>query len=177
MPISSKDILYSKGKNDERYTPAYAVEPLLRYIPPNVTIWMPFDREESQFVKVFRERGYKVIRSHIDDGQDFFTYEPDEHWDIMVSNPPFSNKKQIFERALSFNKPICLLMTLTWLNDKAPYHVFKDHKLQFIFFDKRTEFFEPDGGDRYKQAGKRITFNSAYYCNGWLKNDVNVGFL
>lgn len=79
---------------DEFYTPRFAVEPLLKYIPKDKIIWCPFDTEDSNYVKVFKENGYKVIYSHISTGQDFFYYEPDEY-DIIVSNPPFSIKTEV----------------------------------------------------------------------------------
>ena len=69
MP-TSQDILYSAGKNDECITPHYAVEPLLEFIPRDVTIWCPFDKPDSQFVQILGQNN-KVIHSHIDDGQDF----------------------------------------------------------------------------------------------------------
>lgn len=31
--INSKEVLYSKGNNDECITPAYGVEPIIKYIP------------------------------------------------------------------------------------------------------------------------------------------------
>lgn len=37
--------------NDEFYTPVYAIDPIIKYIRPNSTIWCPFDTEESNFVK------------------------------------------------------------------------------------------------------------------------------
>ena len=61
---------------DERYTPSYAVRPLLEFIPNDKIIWCPFDKESSAFVDVFKKQGYNVIYSHIDYGQDFFCYEP-----------------------------------------------------------------------------------------------------
>lgn len=33
--MNSKDILYSQGKNDEFYTPMYAVKPLIDYLKQN----------------------------------------------------------------------------------------------------------------------------------------------
>ena len=69
-------------------------------------------------------------------GIDFFDFEP-EYWDVMVSNPPFTNKRKYFERALSFGKPFALIMTNTWLNDSAPKQLFKDKDLQLLMFDKR----------------------------------------
>ena len=105
--------------SDEKYTPRYAVLPIIKYLPKNVTVWCPFDTEHSEFVIALREHGYKVEYSHIFTGQDFYLYEP-ERWDIIVSNPPFSNKARVFERCLSFGKPFALLMSNFWLNDTAP---------------------------------------------------------
>lgn len=122
--INSQKVLYSSGKNDECYTPDYGVYPIIKYIPENAVVWCPFDTEESQFVKLISENGNKVIYSHIHSGQDFYTYEPRDKWDVIVSNPPFTNKRRIFERALSFNKPFALMFPLTWLNDSAPKRIF-----------------------------------------------------
>ena len=58
--MKSKDVLYSKGNNDECYTPRYGVEPLLEFLEPfkGGVIWLPFDKPESEFVKVLSEAGY-----------------------------------------------------------------------------------------------------------------------
>lgn len=164
--MTSKDILFSSGKNDECYTPAYGVLPIIKYIPKNWTIWLPFDTEESQFYKILKEKGFKIIRSHISEGKDFYNYEPKEHWDCIVSNPPFTNKKGIFERALSFNKPFALIMSNTWLNDSAPKLLFMEKDLQLLMFDKRMKF---------KNNGivnNKITFSSSYWCYKMLPKQI-----
>lgn len=163
--MKSKEILYSKGRNDECYTPAYAVRPILEYIPEGKIVWCPFDKENSEFVKLI-SRQNDVVYSHIDNGQDFFKYEPDE-WDLIVSNPPFSNKRKFFERALSFNKPFALIMTNVWLNDSAPKVLFKDKDLQLLMFDKRISFIEPN-----KKQQSKITFSSSYYCWNFLPKQI-----
>ena len=164
--MTSKDILFSKGKNDECYTPAYGVLPIVKYIPKNWTVWLPFDTEESQFYKILKEKGFKVIRSHISEGKDFYSYEPKEHWDCIVSNPPFTNKKGIFERALSFNKPFALIMANTWLNDSAPKLLFMEKDLQLLMFDKRMKF-ENNG-----VVNDKITFSSSYWCYKMLPKQI-----
>ena len=164
--MKSNKILYSKGKNDECLTPKYAVTPILKYIKPGKIIWCPFDTEESKFVKVLTSNGFKVVYSHIEKGQDFYDYEPN-NWDVIVSNPPFTNKRAFFERALSFNKPFALIMANTWLNDAAPKQIFKDKDLQLLMFDKRMEFIQPNA----KQTGK-ITFSSSYYCWNFLPKQI-----
>ena len=157
--------MYSSGNNDECYTPDYGVAPVLEFIPKDKIIWCPFDTEESEFVKQISKTN-EVVYSHIDEDKDFFTYEPDR-WDIIVSNPPFKGKRKIFERALSFNKPFALLMTMTFMNEAAPVQLFEDRGLQLLLFDKRVEFYQPNA----KQRGK-ITFNSSYFCWNFLPRDI-----
>lgn len=166
--MNSGEILYSEGKNDECYTPAYGVEPILKYIPENAVVWCPFDTEESEFVKQI-SKTHKVIRSHIKDGQDFYTYEPEEEWDCIVSNPPFTNKRKIFERVLSFNKPFALIGNVLWLNDSTPKLIFDDKKLQLLMFDKRMEFYGP-GTEGNKS--KNVPFSSIYYCYDFLPQQL-----
>ena len=94
---------------DEQYTPRHAVLPIVKYLPRNAVIWCPFDTENSEFVIALKEAGHEVVFSHIFTGQDFFEYEP-EHWDIIVSNPPFSRKREVVERCLALEKPFALLV-------------------------------------------------------------------
>jgi hypothetical protein len=163
--LDSKKLMYSEGNNDECYTPDYGVEPILEFIPEGKIIWCPFDTQESEFVKQISVKN-KVVYSHLGDGKDFFTYEPKE-WDIIISNPPFTNKRKYFERALSFNKPFALIMTNTWLNDSAPKQLFMDKDLQILMFDKRMQFISPDGRNNSK-----ITFSSSYYCWNFLPKQI-----
>lgn len=148
-------------ESDERYTPKYAVLPIIKYLPPHAVVWCPFDTENSEFVLVLKEYGFKVVHSHKLTGRDFFEYEP-EHWDIIVSNPPFSAKKRIFDRCLSFGKPFALLMSNMWLSDSAPCSLFQDKELQLLLFDKRVQ---------YNELG-RIPFGSSYYCHRILPKQI-----
>lgn len=164
--LKSKEILYSEGNNDECYTLPYGVRPIIKYIPKNAVVWCPFDTEESEFVKQIRVNGNKVIATHISEGCNFYTFEPDERWDCIVSNPHFSHKRETFERALSFNKPFALLMALTWLNDSAPKQLFMEKDLQLLMFDKRMKF--KNNGE----IQNKITFSSAYYCWNFLPKQI-----
>lgn len=117
-------------------------------------------------MKQIRKAGHKVIATHIDNGQDFYTYEPNENWDYIISNPPFTNKRLIFERALSFGKPFALIMSNTWLNDSAPKQLFKDKDLQLLMFDKRMKFINNG------EVQNKITFSSSYYCWNFLPKQI-----
>lgn len=166
----------SKGANDECITPREGVEVLLPYIfsfcswsetkKSRTIIWCPFDTKESEFYKVLTKNGYNVTVSDIKTGQDYFSYEPPE-WDIMLSNPPFTHKRQIFERALSLNKPFALLMTAAWLNDKAPCELFQDKGLQLLIFKDRMRF-------KNQEQKHKINFKAIYYCRNFLPRDLII---
>ena len=168
--IDSAKVLYNKIGNDEAFTPDYGVEPILKYIPKDAIVWCPFDKEDSEFVKQIRKLGNSVILSHIDDGRDFFEFEPVE-WDVIVSNPPFKNKRKFFERALSFGKPFALIMTNAWLNDRYSKQVFidADRQMQLLMFDKRMKFTNNEG-----RPNDKITFSSSYYCCDFLPKDIVI---
>jgi hypothetical protein len=163
--IGSQKVLYSKGNSDECITP-HGVQPILKYIPKDWVVWCPFDTKESEFVKQIKDNGNEVIATHIANGQDFYTYEPDKRWDCIISNPPFTNKRKIFERALSFNKPFALIMSNTWLNDSAPKILFMDKDLQLLMFDKRMKF------SNNGIVNNKITFSSSYFCYKFLPKQI-----
>jgi len=169
MIEDSRKILYSKGKNDECMTPVEAVIPLLEFLEPfkNRTIWCPFDRDDSNFVKILRDNGFDVINTHISYGQDFYEYEP-LFWDVIVSNPPFTNKRKIFERCMKLGKPFALLMTNVWLNDAAPWIVLGED-MQLLAFTDRINFLDENG---YRMG--KPTFASSYYCYKLLPKQICV---
>ena len=177
MKIDSQKILYDAGNykdSDLKFTPDYGVNPILKYVAlhtlmknEELIVWCPFDTDKSQFVKQISQLdNVQVVHSHIDEGKNFYDYEP-EKWNILVSNPPFTNKRFIFERALSFNKPFALLMSLTWLNDSAPKKLFMEKELQLLMFDKRIKFIDGNG-----DIDERITFSTAYYCYDFLPKQI-----
>jgi len=163
--MTNQQLMYSKGKNDECLTLKNGVKPILKYIPKNWVVWCPFDTKESEFVKQISKTN-KVIHSHIFEGKDFYEYEPEEKWDCIVSNPPFTNKRKIFERALSFNKPFALIMSNTWLNDSAPKQLFKDKNLQLLMFEERMKF------SNNGKIDSKITFSSSYFCWNFLPSQI-----
>ena len=161
--MDSGKILYSTGKNDECFTPRYVVEAILPYLDRSKTYWLPFDTEESEFVRVLRDNGFNFVRSHKEEGLDYFEYEP-EHWDAILSNPPFTGKRAIFERALSFGKPFALLMSNTWLNDSAPKVLFMERDLQLLLFRNRIQF----------NSLHKITFSSSFFCCDFLPKQIII---
>lgn len=161
--------LQSNKENNELYTPLYAVDPILKYIPKDKIIWCPFDEEWSAFYRRLKEEGYNVVRSSLKDGQDFFTYEPNK-WDMIVSNPPFSSKDKVLERLYSFKKPFAILLPLNSLQGKTRFKFFTQG-IQLLSFDSRISFHKPDSMDI---VIKGSPFATAYFCKDLLPRDLIV---
>jgi hypothetical protein len=156
------------GANDEIYTPPYAVEPILEFIPKDKIIWCPFDKKESQYVKLLQERGNKVIYSHKDEFKNFFDYEP-EHYDIIISNPPFSIKDDVLERCYNLGKPFALLLPITTFEGIRRNKLYRKYGLQALILDKRVEFLAYMDKKNNK---KNNYFNTSYFCWKLLPNDL-----
>lgn len=160
----------SNKESDEYFTPDYAVYPILKYLNSfyikNPIIWCPFDKETSQYVKIFKEAGYKVIYSHIDDGKNFFEYEPN-HYDIIISNPPFSFKDEVLKRLYVLNKPYAILLPLPSLQGQKRFKYLKD--TQALIFDKRINFWK---NEKQTEIIKGVSFASIYVCKDFLTKDL-----
>ena len=157
------------AESNEMYTPYYAVDPILKYIPKDKKIWCPFDEEWSAFYQTFKCEGYQVIRSHISEGQDFFTYEPDDY-DITCSNPPFSIKDKILERLYELNKPFAILLPMNSLQGKSRFKYFSEG-IQLLSFDQRIGYHNFDNMDI---AIEGSPFATVYFCKDVLPKDLII---
>ena len=117
--------------DDEYMTPKMAWENIIPFIPQEKVIWEPFygDGKSGQFL---RDLGCNVVHEPID----FFTSNEGE---IIISNPPFSLKKQVFKRLHELQKPYILLLPIQTITKKYFTTYFKD-KCQIIIPQKRIQF-------------------------------------
>lgn len=176
MPIN-KGYLTAKTDraSDEVFTPAYAVLPLIKYIKlfedkigHSVTIWCPFDKDSSEYVKNFKKAGFNVIYSHIDEDKNFFFYEPQESYDIIISNPPFSQKDNVLKRLYELDKPYAMLLPVPSLQGQARFAYIKDD-LQYLGFDRRINYYM---NSDFSQVQKGVSFGSCYLCKRFLPKDL-----
>lgn len=155
-----KSLKRSFNKNDELYTPKILVDIIIPYIPKDKVIWCPFDTDSSEFVLSLKENNFKVEYSHIINGKDFFKYEPNK-WDIAVSNPPFSIKKEVFERLFSLKKPFAMIMNIMAINYQEIGNLFYENPIQMLIPDKKVSF-----------DGNTSSFCSGYVCKDLLPKDL-----
>ena len=52
--------LTSDKKDNELYSPYYIVDHIIKYLPKDKIIWLPFDEEWSAFYQRLKEKGYKI---------------------------------------------------------------------------------------------------------------------
>lgn len=154
---------------DECYTPFYAIDPILKYLPKDKIIWCGFDEEWSSFYQTLVKGGYKVVRSSLQEGQDFFKYEPNE-WDIFVSNPPFSKKDEVLKRLYDLGKPFMLLLPMNSLQGQKRFKYFQKG-IQLLCFDKRICFHTNNDYQNFKKGNH---FASAYFCKDILPGDLII---
>lgn len=157
------------SKNDEFYTPKYAILPIIKYIKPNSKIWCPFDTEESLFVKIFCENGHHVIYTHIENGKDFFSIDVPE-CDYIISNPPYSLKTEVLQRLFEIGKPFAMLVGVVGLfESKKRFDMFKKNKFEIMYFDKRISYMKS-----YKENKTELNppFSSVYICHNMLPEKI-----
>lgn len=156
--------------NDEFYTPEYAVQPILEFIPRIATVWCPFDTEDSHFVKMIRMKGANVIRSHIEDGSDFFSYFPKCGVDFIVSNPPYSVKGEVFERLFELDVPFAMLVGVVGLfESQKRFSMFKSNQFEIMYLNKRVSFYK----DHAEQSPSlNPPFSSVYITSRMLPDRI-----
>ncbi|MBO5371092.1 MAG: hypothetical protein J6A75_00050 [Lachnospiraceae bacterium] len=152
--------------NDDYRTPRYLVSCLDTFIfdfmqrhniNRKLVVYCPFDTEESEYVRYFKENGAEVIHGDIKTGQDFFE-NPIPECDLVISNPPFSRKREIFSKLFAAGIPFALLMNLQAMQYQEMGQLFVEEQqrteaIQFIIPDKKVSF-----------DGHTSAFCSGYYC-------------
>ena len=154
--------------NDEFYTPRYAIVPILEFIKPNSKVWCPFDTSDSLFKELLEKEGHKVVCSHLENGEDFF--ELDIECDYIVSNPPYSIKKEVFKRLFKLKKPFAMLVGVVGLfESQARFEMFKENDFEIMYMNRRISYFK-DYAD--EKPALNPPFSSVYLCNKMLPKQI-----
>jgi len=109
--------------HDECYTTLNEARKLVKYIEDNnlisknEIIWLPFDNDFSNIYKALNEKHFTTTISNLENGQDFYLYQPKE-WDVIVTNPPFSGRTKLMKRLTFLNKPFIILQATQMFNNQ-----------------------------------------------------------
>lgn len=149
------------NEKDEYYTPKILINFLVPFLKEKnySKILCPFDEESSNYVKIFKSEGFKVVFGHLNTNKDFFNkWWLNEDFDILISNPPFSKKNEIIEILTQEKINFMLLMNLMSIN----YQDFSNTLLKSNEF-KSINFIIPN---------KKVSFdgNTSSFSSGYITN-------
>ena len=145
------------GKDDYE-TPDSAWDIVLDTLDKDLVIWEPFwcSGRSGRYIA---SKGFSVIH----EDRDFFQWEP-EKYDIIVTNPPYSNKAAVFDRLQKLGKPFCVLVPIITICNRYFSTKFKD--CQLLIPQKRVQYLK-DG-----VATKKCNFDSVFVIVGWEMGNV-----
>lgn len=144
---------------DEYYTRREDAEIIAdQIIQIPLKVWCPFNDTDSVWKHVLTEKGFDVVATDTD----FFQTEPPKGVQCIISNPPFSKKREVMERIKQLNLRYALILPFQWLNDGIPL----EYGHQVMFFRQRMYFNTPNGCLNKPRA------NCFVLSDGLLKNDL-----
>jgi len=160
-------------KNDLYETPTKSLDMILELLDPAVHyIWEPFVGS-GHSTRHMRSRGFQVTNG---DDPDFFKQtvpvppQPGMRT-VVVSNPPFSIKREILCHLDSLGMhEVALLLPAPVLFTKYFRQYCRSHHVQLVVHSKRCAFIDPITG----KAGGSASFDVAWICAGLaLEHDIN----
>lgn len=156
-------------KHDDYMTPFSAWDNIKHILPKDKILWESAygDGKSGGYLE---ELGFNVIHEKID----YFKEQPD-NYDIQITNPPFSKKKEWFNRAVELDKPFVIISPSSMVNTQYIRKLFFKNKdrLQIIIPKKRIHFIKKIDGETPTNWKNACNFDCFYYC--WkmnLKNDI-----
>ena len=140
-------------RNDEYETPLSAWEEIKPYLPLDKVAHDPFICE-GRSVEYFKQLDIPHIEPH----GDFF--ENDITGDYILSNPPYTLKKEVLQRLVDIDKPFIMIMPSQTINAVYFRNIFKgkEQDLQIVIPRKRIQFIK-DGVQT-----KGCAFDCFYFC-------------
>jgi hypothetical protein len=159
--------IYTPQGMDACQTPAYALDPLLPYLPREWVIWEPACGEgllvEALYDSDFAEG--QVVASDILTGQNFFDYEP-EVWDCLITNPPFSIKDKWLKRCYELGKPFALILPAEIPGTAYAAVLFEKFGVEIIYVRPRINF---------KMPNKGFGGGGSQFPTAWFTYGLNIG--
>lgn len=179
--LPQKGTLDKSQPRDNFQTPNYATELLVPFIPKKIEWVWECACGYNKITNVLKKHGYLVLSSDIvweKNGEvldhvtpfNFLTdgrsdvYKPSPY--AIITNPPYSLKRQFFNRCLQYDLPFALLISgdySLWTIDAI-----RKYGCEKIIPDHRIDYITPTG-----LSGK--SGHTSYFHSYWLTRDFNLG--
>ena len=151
--MSVKQPVISFKKDDDYETGKYIWEMMLNFVSKNKTLYDPFYCR-GHTKSVMEELGYDCIH----EDEDFFENHDKYEYDIIISNPPFSIKKKVFNELKKIDKPFMLIVPISTITKKYLKDNFKNDDISIIIPEKRLQFMK--NGEQLKDCW----FDTVFVC-------------
>ncbi len=148
-------------KHDDYMTPKYAWENIKQFIPEQYkTIYEPFygDGKSGEILKELLPTK-NIIHNKVD----FYEYSTIYKYDMILSNPPFSDSKEVMNKLYELDKPFILIFPSSKINTQY-FRKWKDRNLQIIIPRKRIHFNKLVDGKTPENWKNCCNFDCFYYC-------------
>lgn len=142
------------AKDDAFETPREALALLVPYLPPNAVLYDPFYCT-GRVAKLWRSLGFRCIHER---RNAFVRRRAPVACEVVVTNPPFSKKREVFALLHRLGRPFAVLVPLTTLG----CNWFGPHR-------DRYEYVWPCGRIAFLKNGvpaKKAPFYSLWVCYG-----------
>ena len=131
---------YPKLHNfNEMYTPPEALDYIMPFLNKNLVYWEAC-YGEGHLAKVLRKNQFNVIGNK---SIDCLIDQPNEYWDIWITNPPFNGNKKFIKRAIELKKPFIFLLRLEHLGGVEALRLLKNLDFKIIIPEKRINYITP----------------------------------
>lgn len=128
------------------YTPWHGVAPLFPYLAPGTRVWEPACGN-GMMANALIEHGCGVHQTDWTTGHDFFTYAPEpDTYDVIVTNPPYSLKREWMRRCYELGKPWALLVPFETLSTGGALAMYRQYGWEELRLMQRVNFHMPDTG-------------------------------
>ena len=123
--------------SDECYTPSGQVAPLLKYLDKSLTYYEATSGKSSSLLDGFVSSGWSMVGSN---GRDFFDCGPDDVFDGVVTNPPYSLKDKFIEHCYLLGKPFALLLPVAAFQGNKRGKMFIERGMSAVVYNSRVDF-------------------------------------
>lgn len=141
---NKKNFLTGNILSDEWYTPKFIVDKCLSICDlNNKKVLLPFDTDKSLFVQ-------ELINMWVDIEYGFRDFlEKEFDYDILITNPPFSIKEQVFEKCLQNGKDFILVLPETFIFSVGFYNLLEKYKFNYkLYSPKQRVYFIDENGNQ-----------------------------
>tara|TARA_R110002153_G_scaffold149341_3_gene300827 strand:- start:214 stop:717 length:504 start_codon:yes stop_codon:yes gene_type:complete len=151
--------IISYKKDDDYETSKYIWEMLIPFVSKDKTIYDPYFCS-GLTKQYFNELGYDNV---IHNDEDFYTSYMNYDYDIIITNPPFSNKKKVCQILKQIDKPFIIIAPVSTITKKFWRETFKEGEVSMLI---------PNGRMQFSKNGKQL--DSCWFDCVFLTYKLNL---